>query len=76
MNNYSELTMPEWHNIADVSVQKVSDNSVMSIPLYVKKIEGEKFYKVGGEHVRLLQSIEYFDGFAYNALTTSYRLCI
>lgn len=64
----------EWHNIADVNVQRVCDNSIVALTLYVKIINGERFYKVNGEHVRLLPYTEYVNGFGYNAVTSSYRL--
>lgn len=66
--------MPEWHNIADVSVQRICDNSIINQTLYVKIIDGERFYKVNGEHVRMLVGTEYVNGFGYNAVTASYRL--
>ena len=66
--------MPEWHNIADVAVQRICDNSIINLTLYVKIIEGERFYKVNGERVRMLSDIEYVNGFGYNAVTASYRL--
>lgn len=68
--------MPEWHNIADVSVQRTCDNTIVSLPLYVKIINGDKFYKVNGEHVRMLSSTEYVNGFGYNAVTASYRMML
>jgi hypothetical protein len=74
MNELSEKNLPEWHNIADVSVQRICDNSIVSQTLYVKIIEGDKFYKVNGEHVRMLANTEYVNGFGYNAVTASYRL--
>ena len=74
MNENIEKTMPEWHNIADVSVQRICDNSIINLTLYVKIIEGERFYKVNGERVRMLSDIEYVNGFGYNAVTASYRL--
>ena len=74
MNEISQKPMPEWHNIADVSVQRICDNSIVSLTLYVKIIEGERFYKVNGEHVRMLTGTEYVSGFGYNAVTASYRL--
>ena len=64
----------EWHNIADVNVQRVCDNSIVALTLYVKIINGERFYKVNGEHVRQLPYTEYVNGFGYNAVTSSYRL--
>ena len=64
----------EWHNIADVNVQRVCDNSIVALTLYVKIINGERFYKVNGEHVRLLPYTEDVNGFGYNAVTSSYRL--
>jgi hypothetical protein len=74
MNELEENRMPEWHNIADVSVQRICDNSIVSLTLYVKIIEGERFYKVNGEHVRMLPGTEYVNGCGYNAVTASYRL--
>ena len=59
----------EWHNLADVHVQRICDNSIVSFPLYVKIIDNEHFYKV-----RLLSNTEYVNGFGYNAVTASYRL--
>lgn len=53
MNENNEKAIPEWHNIADVSVQRICDNSIVSQTLYVKIIEGERFYKINGEHVRM-----------------------
>ena len=47
----------EWHNLADVHVQRICDYSIVSFPLYVKIIDNEHFYKVNGEHVRLLSSV-------------------
>lgn len=64
----------EWHNLADINVQRVCDNSIVAFTLYMKIIEGERFYKVNGEHVRLLPNTEYVNGFGYNAVTSSYRL--
>ena len=64
----------EWHNLADVHVQRICDNSIVSFPLYVKIIDNEHFYKVNGEHVRLLSNTEYVNGFGYNAVTASYTL--
>jgi hypothetical protein len=73
--NYSEdKQISEWHDIADVAVQRICDNSIINLTLYVKLINGEKFYKVNGEHVRMIQEIEYVNGFGYNAVTASYRL--
>ena len=74
MNENLDKSMPEWHNIADVSVQRICDNSIVSQTLYVKIIDGERFYKVNGEHVRQLPYTEYVNGFGYNAVTSSYRL--
>ena len=74
MNINNQKPLPEWHNIADVSVQRICDNSIISQTLYVKIIDGEKFYKVNGEHVRMLTNTEYVNGFGYNAVTASYRL--
>lgn len=65
---------PEWHNIADISVQRICDNSIVTYTLYVKIINNEHFYKVNGEHVRILPGIEYVNGFGYNAVSSSYRL--
>lgn len=65
-----------WHNLADVQVQRICDNSIVSLPLYMKKIENEHFYKINGEHVRLLESTEYVNGFGYNAVTASYRILL
>ena len=74
MNENNEKAIPEWHNIADVSVQRICDNSIINLTLYVKIINGEHFYKINGEHVRQLPSVEYVNGFGYNAVTASYRL--
>ena len=76
MNENFDKSMPEWHNIADVSVQRICDNSIVSQTLYVKIIDGERFYKVNGEHVRMLTGTEYVIGFGYNAVTASYRLLL
>ena len=76
MNENYEKSIPEWHNIADVSVQRICDNSIVSQTLYVKIIEGERFYKVNGEHVRMLAATEYVNGFGCNAVTASYRLLL
>ena len=65
---------PEWHNIADIAVQRICDNSIVTYTLYVKIINNEHFYKVIGEHVRILPGIEYVNGFGYNAVSSSYRL--
>lgn len=74
MDDNKEKIMPEWNNIANASVQRICDNSIVSLTLYVKIIEGERFYKVNGEHVRMLSRTEYVNGFGYNAVTASYRL--
>lgn len=63
----------EWHNIADVAVQRICDNSIVQLTLYVKIIENVKFYKINGEHMRLLENTEYVNGFGYNAVSASYR---
>ena len=76
MNENFDKSMPEWHNIADVSVQRICDNSIVSHTLYVKIIDGERFYKVKGEQVRMLTGTEYVNGFGYNAVTASYRLLL
>ncbi len=76
MNENFEKAIPEWHNIADVSVQRICDNSIVSQTLYVKIIEGERFYKINGEHVRILSGTEYVNGFGYNAVTASYRFLL
>ena len=76
MNENLDKSMPEWHNIADVSVQRICDNSIISQTLYVKIIDGERFYKVNGEHVRMLTGTEYVNGSGYNAVTASYRLLL
>lgn len=65
---------PERHNIADIAVQRICDNSIVTYTLYVKIIDNEHFYKVNGEHVRILPEIEYVNGFGYNAVSSSYRL--
>lgn len=54
MNENNEKAIPEWHNIADVSVQRICDNSIVSQTLYVKIIEGERFYKIYCCPVKLL----------------------
>ena len=41
MNQNEEYQIPEWHNIADVAVQRICDNSIISLTLYVKLINGE-----------------------------------
>ncbi len=69
----SGCNMAEWHNVADVYVQRICDNSYVMLALYVKIIEGERFYKINGEHVRMLGGTEYVNGFGYNAVTASYR---
>lgn len=74
MNQSDEQKNPEWHNIADVAVQRICDNSTINLTLYVKIINGERFYKVNGEHIRMLSGVEYVNGFAYNAVSASYRL--
>lgn len=74
MNQNEQFMTPEWHNIADVAVQRICDNSIINLTLYVKLINGEHFYKINGEHVRLLSGVEYVNGFGYNAVTASYRL--
>jgi len=74
MTNIKELKTPEWHNIADVSAQRICDNTIISLTLYVKLIDGERFYKINGEHVRMLPGVEYVNGFGYNAVSASYRL--
>lgn len=66
----------EWHNIADVHVQRICDNSIISLSLYVKIIDNEHFYKINGEHVRMLNHTEYVNGFGYNAVTASYRVLL
>ena len=76
MNQSEEIMNPEWHNIADVAVQRICDNSIISLTLYVKLINGEHFYKINGEHVRILPGVEYVNGFGYNAVTASYRLLL
>lgn len=68
--------VPEWHNIADVAVQRICDNSIVNMTLYVKLIEGQHFYKVNGEHIRMLNSTEYVNGFGYNSVSASYRLLL
>ena len=73
MNENYEKSIPEWHNIADVSVQRICDNSIVSQTLYVKIIEGERFYKVNGDNVRMLAATAYVNGFGYNAVCASYR---
>ena len=61
-------------DISLCNVQRVCDNSIVALTLYVKIINGERFYKVNGEHVRQLPYTEYVNGFGYNAVTSSYRL--
>lgn len=73
MNGETEINVAEWHNVADVQVQRICDNSIVRLTLYVKFIEGERFYKINGEHVRMLGNTEYVNGFGYNAVTASYR---
>ena len=67
---------PEWHNVANVAVQRICDNSIITSTLYVKIIDREYFYKVNGEHLRLLPCTEYVNGFGYNAVSASYRLLL
>ena len=38
MNQSEEFMNPEWHNIADVAVQRICDNSIINLTLYVKLI--------------------------------------
>jgi hypothetical protein len=76
MNDNLINPIPEWHNIADVAAQRICDNSIISLTLYIKIIEGERFYKINGEHVRMLAGTEYVNGFGYNAVTSSYRLLL
>ena len=66
----------EWHNIAEVKVQKICDNSTLNLPLYVKIVEKQQFFKINEEHVRFLPATEYVNGFGYNAVTASYRLLL
>ncbi|MBR5038817.1 MAG: hypothetical protein IKX65_08870 [Prevotella sp.] len=73
MEQTEQISNLEWHNIADVAVQRICDNSIINITLYVKLINGEHFYKINGEHVRILPDVEYVNGFGYNAVTASYR---
>lgn len=75
MNN-EESKIPEWHNIAEVSVLRICDNSIVSCALFVKIIEKERFYKVNNEHLRLLPATEYINGFGYNAVSASYRVLV
>ena len=44
--------------------------------LYVKLIDGQHFYKVNGEHIRMLKCTEYVNGFGYNSVSASYRLLL
>lgn len=74
MDNNEENFVPEWHNVADVAVQRICDNSIITSTLYVKIINREHFYKVNGEHIRMLPATEYVNGFGYNAVSASYRL--
>lgn len=74
--NEERNTKPEWHNLADIVVQRKEDNTLVNLALYLKIIEGEKYYKVNGEHVRLLMQEETNEGFVYNATTASYRVFI
>lgn len=67
---------PEWHNLADIIVQRKEDDSLVSLALYLKVIEGEKYYKVNGEHVKMLCQNECKSGFIYNAESASYRINI
>lgn len=76
MNENNEKTIPEWHNIGKVSVQMICNNSIVPRILCVKFIEGERFYKIFDEHVRMLTETACVNGFAYNAVTASYRLLL
>ena len=66
MNQSEEFMNPEWHNIADVAVQRICNNSITILTLCVKIISGE--------HVRILTGVECVNGFGYNAVTASNRL--
>ncbi len=46
-------------------------------PLYMRIIDGEKYYKVNGEHVKVMdKELRTTHGFAYNAVSPSYYIYI
>lgn len=76
MNEQNHQPKPDWHNLADILVQRKKDNSITNLALYLKVIEGEKYYKVNGEHVKMLNHEELNQGFVYNATSASYNIYI
>jgi hypothetical protein len=59
----------EWHNIADVNVQRVCDNSIVALTLYVKIINGERLQKTVDIHPpKTGISVHFSDSFILMAL--------
>lgn len=70
--------MEEWIDLGKVNTETKDTSRKSSLgPLFMKIIEGEKYYKVFGEHVKVLdKELKTSSGFAYNAVSASYYIYI
>lgn len=56
-----------WHYIGQVSIFRKQDATISPKDLYVKYVEGEKYYKVDKFHVCFLPESVILNGRTYNA---------
>ena len=69
--------MEDWIELGNVHGLKKQNNTVYSNPLLMKIIDGVKYYKFYGEHVKVLDKEEKLSGgFSYNAVSASYYIYI
>ena len=68
--------MEDWIDLGKVNAKRKDGKGNYSHNLYMKIIDGEKYYKVNGEHVKVLDKMESSVGFTYNAISPSYLIYI
>lgn len=70
--------MEEWIDLGHVKTEmRSTSRTTCCYPLYMRIIDGEKYYKVDGEHVKVLdKELRTPHGFAYNAVSPSYYIYI
>lgn len=70
--------MEEWIDLGQVNTDyRGTPQRTCHYTLYMRIIDGEKYYKVDGEHVKVMdKELRTTHGFAYNAVSPSYYIYI
>ena len=69
--------MEDWIDLGNVHGWRKQNNTVYSYQLFMKIIDGVKYFKFNGEHVKVLDKEEKLSGgFSYNAVSASYYIYI